>query len=134
MVFGSLSFSVCRRNLVRVCYCRHMYVGYPESPRGRTGTPSECSPRFEALLATRDGPFRLVLPLPCPPASTSPGEGLPRGLCGRHERRNMQNRINVGTFMPGSEHDAHPKAVWKKTSVVHTIADDSMMCAVCISH
>ena len=31
-------------------------------------------------LSTRGGPFRLLLPLPCPLASTSPGEGLPGGL------------------------------------------------------
>ena len=65
---------------------------------------SECFPRFEVLFSTRGGPFRLLLPLPCPPASTSPGEGLPGGLlegsCGRRKRRSMSNRLNVGTFMP----------------------------------
>ena len=70
---------------------------------------SECSPRFEAFLSTRGGPFRLLLPLPCPPASISPGEGLPggllEGLCGRRERRSMRNRPNAGTFMPASEYE-----------------------------
>ena len=70
---------------------------------------SECSPRFEALLSTRGGPFSLFLPLPCPPASTSPGEGLPGGLlegsCGRRKRISMRNRPNVGTFVPASENE-----------------------------
>ena len=41
---------------------------------------SECSPHFEELFSARGGPFRLVLPLPCPSASISPGEGLPGSL------------------------------------------------------
>ena len=67
---------------------------------------SVCSQRFEDLLSTRGGPYRLLLPLPCPPASISPGEGLPGGLlegsCGRRQRRSMRNRLNAGTFMPTS--------------------------------
>ena len=63
---------------------------------------SEFSPGFWALFSTRNGPFRLLLPLPCPPASTSPGEGLPGGLlegsCGRCKRCSMPNRLNVGVF------------------------------------
>ena len=54
---------------------------------------SLCSPRFEALLSTRDVPFRWILLLPCPPASTATGEGLPCGLlkgsCGRRKRRRV---------------------------------------------
>ena len=76
-------------------------VGYPESCRRRTEIP-RCSPRFAALFSTRAGPFRLLLPLPCPPASTSPGEGLPGGLkessCGRRKRGSMPNRLNVGMY------------------------------------
>ena len=56
---------------------------------------------FEAVSSTRDGPFLLLLPPPpCPSASTAPGEGLHGGLllgsCGRHRRRCMLNRQNVG--------------------------------------
>ena len=61
-----------------------------------------------ALSALR-GPFRLFLPLPCPPASTPPGEGLPGGLlegsCGRRKRRRTANRLNVDTFMPASGYE-----------------------------
>ena len=32
------------------------------------------------FLDARWTPFRLLLPPPCPPATTSPGEGLPGGL------------------------------------------------------
>ena len=41
---------------------------------------SECSPCFVASLSTRGEPFRWLLPLPCPPASPSLGEGLLGGL------------------------------------------------------
>ena len=45
---------------------------------------------LRGLFSTRDGPCRLLLPLPCPPAWTSPVEGLPGGLledsCGRRKR------------------------------------------------
>ena len=65
---------------------------------------SERFPRFTAPFSTRGDPFRLLFPLPCPPASTSPGEGLPGGLleasCGRRKRRSARNRLNVGTFIP----------------------------------
>ena len=70
---------------------------------------SERSPRFKALLSKRGGPFRLLFPLTCPPASTSPGEGLPDGLLegsyGRPKRRSMRNRPNVDKFMPASEYE-----------------------------
>ena len=63
---------------------------------------SERFPRFAALFSTRGGPFRLLLPLPCRSASTSPGEGLPGGLlegsCGRRKRRSMPNRLKVGMY------------------------------------
>ena len=62
------------------------------------------SPRFEALFSTGGEPVRLLLPLPCPPVSTSPGEGLPgslfEGSCGRCKRRSMPNRLNVGCVCP----------------------------------
>ena len=55
---------------------------------------SERSPRFAALFSSRGGPFRLLLPSPCPPASTSTGEDLPGGLlegsCGRRKRRSAK--------------------------------------------
>ena len=64
---------------------------------------------LSALLLTRGRPFRLLLPLPYPPASTSPEEVLPGGLlegsCGRRERRSMLNLLNVGTFMPAWEYE-----------------------------
>ena len=49
----------------------------------------EGSPPFEALLSTRGGPFRLLLPLSRPPALAPPGEGLcPVACsCGRHTPR-----------------------------------------------
>ena len=60
------------------------------------------SPRFEALFSTGGEPVRLLLPLPCPPVSTSPGEGLPgslfEGSCGRCKRRSMPNRLNVDMY------------------------------------
>ena len=69
---------------------------------------SERFPRFTAPFSTRGDPFRLLFPLPCPPASTSPGEGLPGGLlegsCGRRKHKNMRNRPKVGTFMSASEY------------------------------
>ena len=62
---------------------------------------SECSPRFEALLSTRRRPVHLLLPLPCPPASTSSGEGRTGGSS------------RARTFIPDSEiGNAHPKAVY----------------------
>ena len=67
------------------------------------------SPRLAALFSTRRGPFRLLLPLPCPPDSTSPREGLPGGLlegsCGWRRRRRMPNLLNVCTFMPASAYE-----------------------------
>ena len=63
---------------------------------------SEYSPRFAALFSTQGQPFRLLLPPPCPPASTAPGEGLPGGLledsCGRRKPRSMPNRLKVGMY------------------------------------
>ena len=43
-----------------------------------------------ALLLDARRTFRLPPPLPCPPASASPGEG------GRRKRRRMPNQLNVG--------------------------------------
>ena len=61
----------------------------------------ERSPRFAALFSIRGGPFHLLLPPPCPPASTALGEGLHGGLfegsCGRRRRRGVRSRLNVGT-------------------------------------
>ena len=105
---------------------------------------SECSPRFEARLSTQCEPFRLLLLLPCPPASTSPGEGLPRGpledLCGRCKRRCIQNRLNVRTFMPASEYEMLVQRQFrKKTPVIPTMPDNVRMlcqraCAVSTLH
>ena len=88
---------------------------------------------------TRGEPFRLLLPPPRPPASTAPGEGLHGGLldgsCGRRRRRGMRNRLNVGSYAPGFEYETLirlSKAVWKKTTIVHTLTDKSMICAVSI--
>ena len=62
-----------------------------------------------SFYKSRGGPFRLLLPLPCPPASTLPGEGLPGGLlkdsCGLRKRRSMQYRLKAGTFMLASEYE-----------------------------
>ena len=59
----------------------------------------ECSPRFEALLSAKVGPFWLPLSPPCPPSSTAPGDGLHGGLlegsCGRRRYRGMLNCHNV---------------------------------------
>ena len=68
---------------------------------------SECSPLFASLFSTRGGPFHLLFPPPCPPASTAPEEGLNGGLllgsCARHRRGGTRNRLNVGTCAPASE-------------------------------
>lgn len=74
---------------------------------------SESVPRSETFLSTRSGHLRLLLPPPCPPASTSPGEGLPGGLlegaCGRRKRRstpNFQRRRHVcAAITAASEHE-----------------------------
>ena len=62
-----------------------------------------------ALRASRPFDRRevgLTSPLPCPPASTSPGEGLPSGLlegsCGRPKCRSLPNCQEVGACMPAS--------------------------------
>ena len=93
-------------------------VGYPESRRRRTCN-SECSPCFVAVFSTRGGRFRLLPPLPYPPFSTSPGEGLPGGLlggsCDRLKRRRMPNRLNFGIFIVALKHEnviiRHPMVV-----------------------
>ena len=96
----------------------------------------ERSARFAALFSTRRGEFRFLHPLPCSPASTSPVEGqhdgLLEGSCGRvaqknakpAKRRHVHARIRVWS--------AHPKAVWEKTSIVHTTTDRSMICEASI--
>ena len=58
--------------------------------------------RFATLFSTRGEPFRLLLPLPSPLASTSPAEGLPGGLlegsrC-RCKRSTIPNRLNVSMY------------------------------------
>lgn len=65
--------------------CGDMYIiSRCVSSQQRT---SESSPHFESPIWTGGGPVSFVLPLPCPPAPTSPGKGLPgglpQGLCGR---------------------------------------------------
>ena len=64
---------------------------------------NEQTPRFGALFSTQGGPFRLLLPLPCPPSPISPEEGLPGGLIagssGRNMRRSLPNRLlNVDMY------------------------------------
>ena len=83
----------------------------------------ECSPRFEAFLWTRGGPFCLVRPPPCPPASTAPGESLHGGLhessCGRRRRRGISNRQNVGEpayYFLSNMKRSYPKAVRQITA------------------
>ena len=65
---------------------------------------SECSPRSEVLFWTRGEPFRWLLTLTCPPASTPPGEGLPCGLlessCGRRKRRSILKTDQTSACMP----------------------------------
>ena len=61
-----------------------------------------------SFYKSRGGPFRLLLALRCPPAPTSPREGLPGGLlegsCSRRKRRSTRNRLNVGAFTPAPEY------------------------------
>ena len=65
------------------------------------------SPPFAALLSTRRLIFLLLLPLPCPSASTSPGKGLPGGLlegsCDRRKHTKLTHGLQVGTFMPAQQ-------------------------------
>ena len=64
----------------------------------------ECSPRFAGLFSTRDGPFHLLLPRPGPPASISPGQGLPGGLlegsCARRKRSKYAKPAKRGHLCP----------------------------------
>ena len=59
------------------------------------GWKSERSPRFAALFSTRGGPFRLLLTVPRPPASTSP---LLEDSCGQRKHRSLSNRLNAGMY------------------------------------
>ena len=99
---------------------------------------SERSPRFVALSSTRGGPFRLLLPPPCPPASTAPGEGLHGGMlegsCGRRRHRGMINRLNVGTCAPASEYGTfiRRRSGKKNRLYIYTITDKTMICAISI--
>ena len=103
---------------------------------------NERSPRFAAILSTRGGLFRLLLPPPCPPASTAREEGLHGGLlegsCGRRRRRGIRNRLKVGTYALCAcfwIRNAHPRAVWKKLRLyICTITDKILICAVPIIH
>ena len=113
---------------------------------------SGCYPRFATLFSTRGGTFRLLLPPPCPPALTAPREGLLGGLldgsCGRRRHRVMRNRLNVGTYVPASEHerssedgveknfDCHDtlRRIASAIIIVHTIADKSRICDASIIH
>ena len=84
----------------------------------------------------RGQPFRLLLPLPYPLASTSRGEGLPSGLledsCGQRKPKSKRNRLNGGTFMPASEYETliRRRCGEKQRLRMHTIIDKSMICAV----
>ena len=99
---------------------------------------SERCPRFVSLCSTQGDHFRLLLPPPCSPTSTEPGEGLHGGLrrlvrlmpSQRYtkpaKRRHVYARFWMCYF--------HPKAVWTKTSIVHTMTDNSKLCAVSNIH
>ena len=103
------------------------------------GWKSECSPRFAALFSTRGEPLRLLIPLPCPPATDGArGEPARRGLlagsCGRNRRRVMRNRLNVGTYVPASEYETvvQNRCKKNKTSIVHMIYDTLRRMTECI--
>ena len=99
---------------------------------------SKCSPRFATLFSTRGGPFRLLLPPPCSPASTAPGDGLHGGLlealCGRRKRRSIRNRFGVGTYAPASKCETLIGRRCDKFffPIVHKITDKSMICDVSV--
>ena len=101
---------------------------------------NERSPRFAALFSTRGEPYRLLLPPSRPPASKAPGEGLHGrlldGSCGRRRRRGMRDRLNVGTYAPGSEYETliRRRRFGKKKSIVRKTNDTIMICAVSIIH
>ena len=102
---------------------------------------NERAPRSGALFSTRGEPFRLLLAPPRPPASTATRVGLHGGLldgsCGRHRRRGMRNRLNVGTHAPGSEYETliQGRRCGKQLRLyIHTISDKSMICSVSIIH
>ena len=107
----------------------------PGSCRWRSGSPGSLR-GFAAFSSTRGGPQRLFLPPPCPPVSTTSGEGLHGGLldgsCGRRHRRATRNGLNVGTYAPYSESETPVRRRGGKTSIVHTITDKSMIRAVSI--
>ena len=89
---------VCRPRSEAPC---KLHVGHPKSCRQRTSIPSALR-TWKPFSRHEAGLFVFLLPLPYPPASTSPGEGLPGGLskgsCGRHKRRSMPNRLNIGMY------------------------------------
>ena len=96
---------------VRGCVCTYLFaciinvyyvlVANPKSCRSRSGNASALrASRLAALFSTGGVFVCLFRYVPCPPASTSPGEGLPGGLlegsCGRPKRRRMPNQRNIG--------------------------------------
>ena len=94
---------------------------------------SMCSLRYEGPFMDMSGSFRFLLPLSCPPPSTSPGEGLPgvplEGACGRRKRGIMRNRLNIGTFMPLQNMKCSSEGGVEKYSIVLTITSNSTICA-----
>ena len=102
------------------------------------GAENERCQRFAALSSTRDGPFHLLLPPPCPPASSAPGEGLHGGLfegsSGRRRLRSMRIRLDIGTYAPASWYETLMRRWRRKTSNVNTTTDMSMIYAVSYTH
>ena len=116
---------------IHVYQYKYMYEMQSQRRKGKTSVLRASRP-FSWLEAK---PFRLLLPPPRRPASTAPGEGLHGGLlessCDRRRRRGMQNRLNVGMYTPASEYETLIRRLCaKQTSIVHTITDKSMICAV----
>ena len=86
--------SHCVRHARRAVDTRmpHKYMWHTQMHA--TEWKSEHSPRLKSLFGSRGGLFCLLLPAPCPPDLTAPGEGqhagLFEGLCGRRRRRDMR--------------------------------------------
>lgn len=72
---------------------------------------------LQAIISTLCGHFRLLLPPPCPSATTAPEEGLPGGLlqgsCGRRRRRGLPIRQSIGkpTYLFQNMTHVFPKAM-----------------------
>ena len=116
LVCNCCAYVSTRRRMCGIAagYRYRLYQG--KSPRRlalSVALPSSSPP----FLSTRGGPLRLLLPPPCPPASTAPGEGLHggplEGSCDRRRRRHMPNRQNVDApaYLIRNIKLSYPKAV-----------------------